>query len=296
MNRGAVEVPTSVAALATLVLVLSADAAAQTPVVPPPVSAEQERQLAALPANSQVYERFRYWAGLQPPDVQASWKIFYDRYLQQLGVGPNERERLIGVIDREGQRLEVERWNRILTAEKPQFNTNPNAFLVDVVKGRPPGAALDVGMGQGRNAIYLAQLGWTVTGFDPADKAVAQANLTAAKLGVKLNALVQGEETFDFGDNRWDLIVLSYVGAREFVDRVVRSLKPGGIVVIEGFHRDVTRTSPVGGAVVFDTNELPQLFSRLRVLRYEDVEAKNDFGPNLTRAVRLLAQKEATTR
>jgi SAM-dependent methyltransferase len=210
---------------------------------------------------------------VQPAEVQAEWPVHYDRYLQQRGVAQGERERIRQVIEREGQRLEIERWNRILTAEKPAFNTDPNAFLVEVIKGRTPGAALDVGMGQGRNAIYLAQQGWTVTGFDPADKAVAR------------------EENFDFGENRWDLIVLSDVGAREFVDRVVRSLKPGGIVVIEGFHRDVTKNSPVGGAVVFDTNELTQLYSKLRILRYEDVEAKNDFGPGLSRAVRLLAEK-----
>ena len=280
------------ATLATMLVALTVVTAAQTPVVPPPLSAEQERQLAAMPPDTQVYERFRYWAGVQPPDVRNAWKAYYDRYLQQLGVAQNERARRIAVIDTAGQRLEVDRWNRILTADNPQFNTNPNAFLVDVVKGRSPGSALDVGMGQGRNAIYLAQQGWTVTGFDPADKAVAQANATAAKLGVTLNTVVKTDEDFDWGENRWDLIVLSYVGAREFVDRVVRSLKPGGIVVVEGFHRDVTKTNPVGGSVVFDTNELPALFSKLRVLRYEDVDAKNDFGRDSSRAVRLLAQKE----
>jgi SAM-dependent methyltransferase len=281
-----------IAALATLIVALAAEAVPQTPVVPPPLPADQEQRLAAMPADTQIYERFRYWVGMQPKDVQGEWETYYERYLQQLGIAPDERARRIKVINTEGQRLEVERWNRILTAEKPLFNTNPNAFLVEMIKGRTPGTALDVGMGQGRNAIYLAQQGWTVTGFDPADKAVAQANATAAKLGVKLNTIVQGEEDFDFGENRWDLIVLSYVGAREYVDRVVRSLKPGGIVVVEGFHRDVTKVSSVGGAVVFDTNELPKLFSRLRVLRYEDVEAKNDFGREMNRAVRLLAQKE----
>lgn len=283
------------ATLAAVLLALAADAAAQTPVVPPPLSAELERQLAAMPSDTQIYERFRYWAGFQPRDVQDDWKTYYDRYLQQRGVPQDERTRLMTVIDAEGQRLEVDRWNRILTAEKPLFNTNPNAFLVDVVKGRAPGTALDVGMGQGRNAIYLAQQGWTVTGFDPADKAVALANATAAKLGVTLDTVVKGEVDFDFGENRWDLIVLSYVGARDLVDRVVRSLRPGGIVVVEGFHRDVTKKNPVGGAVVFDTNELPTLFSKLRVLRYEDVEAKNDFGRDTNRAVRLLAQKESAT-
>ncbi len=275
-----------------IALLCAATASAQTAVVPPPISPEMERKLAALPPDVQVYERYRYWSGFQPPAVQENDTVFYDRYLEQLGVAAAERGRLLKIIESEGRRLEVDRWNRILTAEKPQFNTNPNAFLVDVIKGRKPGAALDVGMGQGRNAIYLAQQGWAVTGFDPADKAVALANATAAKLGVKLNTVVQGEENFDFGENRWDLIVLSYVGAREFVDRVVRSLRPGGLVVIEGFHRDVTKTSPVGGAVVFDTNELPRLYSKLRILRYEDLEAKNDFGAGLSRAVRLLAQKE----
>ena len=48
--------------------------------------------------------------------------------------------------------------------------------------------------------------------------------------------------------------------------------------------------------VVFDTNELPPLFSKLRVLRYEDVEAKNDFGAGLSRAVRLCAEKQNETR
>ena len=72
----------------------------------------------------------------------------------------------------------------------------------------------------------------------------------------------------------------------------VRALKPGGIVVVEGFHRDVTRLHPVGGGVVFDSNELPKLFSSLRVLRYEDVEAKTDFGTDIARAVRLCAMKE----
>jgi SAM-dependent methyltransferase len=267
-------------------------AAAQSPVIPPPLPAEQQQRLSAMPPDTQVYERFRYWAGFQPPQILAEALRHYDAYLSTLGVPQDDRARQLKTIEAEGRRLEVERWNRILTAEKPAFNTNPNAFLVEMVKGRAPGAALDVGMGQGRNAIYLAQHGWQVTGFDPAEKAVAQANAAAKQLGVALTTVVQGSEDFDFGENRWDLILLSYVSVRDIADRVARALKPGGIVVVEAFHRDVTRRSSVGGAVVFDSNELPKLFSSLRVLRYEDVEAKTDFGAGLARAVRLCAMKE----
>jgi SAM-dependent methyltransferase len=264
----------------------------QAPVTPPPVSAEQEKRLGALPPDVQIYERYRYWAGFQPVEVRADSMRHYDAWLASQGVAAEERKRRIDTIQREGRRLEVDRWNRMLTAEKPTFNTDPNAFLVEMVKGRKPGTALDVGMGQGRNAIYLAQQGWQVTGFDPAEKAVAQAQATASKAGVKLQTVVQGSEDFPFGENKWDLIVLSYVSFREQVDTIVRALKPGGIVVIEGFHRDVTRANSVGGGVVFDSNELLKLFSGLRVLRYEDAEAKLDFGSGQGRVVRLCAMKE----
>jgi len=268
-------------------------ALAQAPVTPPPLSADLQQRIATLPEDAQVYERFRYWAGFQPPEVQQEALRHYDAYLAALRVPADERAKQLKTIESEARRLEVDRWNRILTSEKSAFNTAPNAFLVEMVKGRQPGAALDVGMGQGRNAIYLAQQGWAVTGFDPADKAVAQANATAAKLGVKLTTMIQGSEDFDFGQNRWDLVVLSYVTVRDIAERVVAALKPGGIVVIEGFHRDVTKQRPVGGGVVFDSNELLTLFSRLRVLRYEDADATSDFGGAGSRAVRLCAVKEA---
>lgn len=146
-------------------------------------------------------------------------------------------------------------------------------------------------MGQGRNAIYLAQQGWTVTGFDPADRAVAQAQETAKKAGVTITTFTQGDDEFEWGENRWDLIVLSYVGVRQNAERVARALKPGGMVVIEGFHRDATKTRSIGGAVVFDSNELLRLFAGLRTRAYEDASARADFGSEVTPLVRLCAEK-----
>jgi len=61
------------------------------------------------------------------------------------------------------------------------------------------GRALDVGMGDGRNAIFLAQRGWDVTGIDLSEVGVAKAKNRAVELGVNLNALVQDIDDFDFG-------------------------------------------------------------------------------------------------
>ena len=69
----------------------------------------------------------------------------------------------------------------------------------------------------------------------------------------------------------------------------LRALKPGGMVVLEAFHRDATKVGPIGGGVVFDSNELLQLFAPLRVIRYEDTTAVADFGQQPLRVVRLAA-------
>src|SRR4051794_25535442 len=59
---------------------------------------------------------------------------------------------------------------------KPQvFNTRPNAFMVRTITGLTPGRALDVAMGQGRNALWLAAQGWNVTGFDISPAGITEA-------------------------------------------------------------------------------------------------------------------------
>jgi len=243
----------------------------------------------------QAYEAFRLWITKQPVDVQrAADDVVFQQYAAALRrEGKQERE-IVSTIESlrtMADRAEIERWNRILTAPKPMFNTAPNTFLVEMIKGVKPGRSLDVGMGQGRNTIYLAQQGWDSAGFDPADRAVAAAQEQAANLGVKITTHVARAEDFDWGDAKWDLIVLSYVGVREYVGKVSRALRPGGMMVLEGFHRDATKTRSIGGAVVFDTNELLQLFAGLRIVRYEDTTGVGDFGLENTRVVRLAAVK-----
>ena len=243
----------------------------------------------------EVYERYRAWYSQQPVEVQrgsdGEVEARYRAHLKQQGLAPAAVDAEIRIVDEQGKRLEVERWNRILTAEQPRFNTNPNGFMVAMVKGRKPGKALDVGMGQGRNAIWLAQQGWDVTGFDPAERAVALARANAAKLGVKLTTENKGYEEFDFGQDRWDLIPLSYVNGREMKDQVTQSLKPGGIVILEAFHRDATKGRPIGPAVVFGTAEVPSLFHDLRVVRYEEPLETSDFGLTRVRLVRYCAER-----
>lgn len=192
-----------------------------------------------------------------------------------------------------------QRWNFVLTdsvARARFLNTAPNALLVETVRGRPPGTALDADMGEGRNAIYLAQQGWQVTGVDIADKALAYAQQRARAVGVKLTTIEQNMATFDWGTSKWDLIVLSYAGGRDYAPQVARALKPGGLVVLEAFHMEATQQLHVVGndyRVFFNTNELPKLYggAGLKIIRYEEPIGTADFGRQQLRLVKLVAQR-----
>ena len=74
-------------------------------------------------------------------------------------------------------------------------------------------------------------------------------------------------------------------------DVIQRALKPGGLLVIEAFHRDATKSGPIGGAVVFGTGELPALYPQLRVVRYEEPVATADFGLHEVRIVRYCGER-----
>lgn len=193
------------------------------------------------------------------------------------------------------QNFEKQRWNHVYSSPEPFFNTNPNSFLVEVVRNRRPGQALDLGMGQGRNALFLAQQGWDVTGVDISDVGLERAREQAGKMGVKLHAVLRDADDFDFGKDRWDLVALIYFPPRPYVRRIRDSLKTGGIVVVECFHRETAKKRRIGAGVVFDSNELPKLFKDFHILRYEEASAPADWLPPKeregSRVVRLLAQK-----
>jgi SAM-dependent methyltransferase len=182
-------------------------------------------------------------------------------------------------------------WNNRYRDPKTEFNRQPSRLLVEAVRERQPGDSIDLGMGEGRNAIYLAQHGWQVTGVDLSDVAVAAAKRRAAQLGVKLNAVVDGLDQYDFGRNRWDLIALFYMHAwyhsakPRSIQRIRDALKPGGLLVVEGFAGNPK--------FMFQPNELIRDFGDLRILRYEDLEDEADWSPGRkSHIVRLIAEKE----
>lgn len=180
---------------------------------------------------------------------------------------------------------EGELYNRIYAAA-PTFDTQANRLLAEAIRGVTPGRALDVGMGQGRNALHLAQNGWDVTGFDVAEVGLQKARERAAAAGLAIQAVHASDEEFDFGRERWDLIAVIYALEKRSVHRVRDALRPGGLVVIEAGHTDTSDS-----VMEYRPNELLEIFKSFRILRYEETQGRYDWGPEEIRLVRLVAQK-----
>lgn len=185
-----------------------------------------------------------------------------------------------------------ERWNNEYASGIPSLrNAAPSEFLAGVIKGRKPGTALDLGIGQGRNAIFLASSGWEVTGIDISDVAVAQARKNAEQQGVKITTEVADLDAYDFGENRWDLVTSFYMHSwhmnskTDVPARILRSLKPGGVLVMEAFKRPPNSNG-------FVVAELATQFRNFRIIRNEEAVLQADWGPEgPTPLVRFVAGK-----
>ena len=181
-------------------------------------------------------------------------------------------------------------WNSKFNDPKTQFQHAPSPLLSEAINGRKPGRALDLGMGEGRNTIFLAQHGWQTTGVDLSDVAVQQATTRASQLKLKFTAIVDDLEHYDFGRNQWDLIALFYMHAWFMSTRpasqrrLIAALKPGGLLIVEGFAGSEN--------YMFQPDQLLRDFLGLRVLRYEDLNAEAEWAPgHSSHIIRLVAEK-----
>jgi SAM-dependent methyltransferase len=195
------------------------------------------------PAAGDEWNAFLEWANALPPDTfPASGSALFNAYKMKLTQGGVTAADQVVARLREyaltNPGFSTVFFNKHYAKRDPIYASGPNAFLVEVARGLRPGRAMDVGMGEGRNAIFLAQRGWNVTGIDLAEVGVAKAKKRAADLGVKLNAFVQDADRFDFGTNQWDLVCLLYFSGsmyvHDFEKRIANGLKPGGYIIGEG--------------------------------------------------------------
>ncbi len=101
-------------------------------------------------------------------------------------------------------------WDAWYAASERVWSGNPNGALLAEISGVTPGTAVDVGCGEGADAIWLAQQGWQVTAFDVAATALARAAGHVADAGVTVELLKGGALDPALAGRQFDLVNVQY--------------------------------------------------------------------------------------
>lgn len=144
-----------------------------------------------------------------------------------------------------------EEWDRKYSETGLLWSAEPNRFVVAELAGLPPGRALDLACGEGRNAIWLAELGWRVAAVDFSEIAIAKGRERAARLGLDIDFVCADLLDYEPEPDAYDLVLVLYLqipaGERRLVlSRAADALAPGAIFLLVG-HDSTNLTHGVGG-------------------------------------------------
>ncbi len=164
-------------------------------------------------------------------------------------------------------------WNERYRAKGDVWGVEPNVFVAQRLADLEPRSMLDLGCGQGRNAIWLAQQGHTVTGVDVSDVATAQAAEIASSLGVEVRFVAADLAEWEPEAGAFDLVLLAYMQAPEPMRKAIhskadRALAPGGKVFVVAHHRENLEHGAGGPPmpeVLFDEAQLAADFAGYEV-------------------------------
>ena len=196
-------------------------------------------------------------------------------------------------------------WNERYAPGDYLYGTEPNEFLVEQVRGIQTGRALCLADGEGRNSVYLAGLGFEVTAVDISDRGSEKTRALASERGVELETVTADLADFDLGADQWDLIVSIFAHLppevrRDLHTRLPRSLRPGGVLILEAYrpeqaYRDTG--GPPDPSRLFDLATLEREIVGLDILMAREieravVEGSGHTGPGAV--VQLVARRRAS--
>ena len=157
-------------------------------------------------------------------------------------------------------------------SHKYEHNQPPSPFLVENIDLLPKGRALDVAMGGGRNAVYLAKTGYETEGVDISREEVGAALELARKSGVDLKAHIEDlEGNVHFDEASYDVIICFNYLYHPLIPKMKDALRTGGMIVYETYIVDQARFGrPRNPDHLLKRNELLDMFREFRCLRYRE--------------------------
>jgi SAM-dependent methyltransferase len=181
---------------------------------------------------------------------------------------------------------DIERWETRFAAPGYLFGTAPNAFIkskADLLRAKAPGKALSIADGEARNGVFMAEQGLDVLSLDASVRAQEKARKLAQDRGVALH-LERGDlEVWSWPLAQYDVIAgiffqfLTPDSRSKVFAGIKRALKPGGLLLIEGYRPEQLKYKTGGPSEIerLYTRELLEAafsdFSSLDIKEYDAV-------------------------
>ena len=175
-------------------------------------------------------------------------------------------------------------WNRRFAGDDYHFGTQPNTWLREQAGVWTAGQrVLCVADGEGRNSVWLAGQGLRVDAFDVAQAGVSKARRLAAQQGVAVNFEVADCDTYAWPEAAYDGVAAIFVQFADpemrsrLFDRIVRCLKPGGVLVLQGYtpkQLEYKTGGPPFLSHLYTPPILREAFSALQWLTLREYEAE----------------------
>lgn len=176
---------------------------------------------------------------------------------------------------------DLERWESRYAPDAYLFGTVPNAFLAAQQARLPKsGRALSVADGEGRNGVWLAEQGLDVVSIDFSPRAQSKARALAAARGVTIATQQAELSAWDWPADAFDVIVAIFaqpVPRETLFPGVRRALKPGGVLLIQGYTPKQLEYGTGGPSDVERLYTRPHLeaaFAGFRELRIDEYDAE----------------------
>lgn len=166
-----------------------------------------------------------------------------------------------------------EKWNNKYGTEEYITGREPCEWLkenAEFLTGA--GKALDLAMGEGRNAVFAAGKGYDVVGVDISEAGIRKALALAREKSARIMPVLADIEVYDLPENEYDLILCFYFLDRGLFPKIRKALKPGGLLFFETFTVDYLKYSSFKREWVLEYNELLREFADFRILKYQEVD------------------------
>jgi hypothetical protein len=185
----------------------------------------------------------------------------------------------------------LDRWNERYSKKEFAYGEQPNNYLKEQLEKLTPGTILFPAEGEGRNAVFAARLGWTVSAFDISMEGKKKALQLAEKNRVTIDYQVGPLETLEYGPGQFDAVALIYAHfpgdiKSSYHKTLGTYLRKGGVIIFEAFSKRhiefIALNEKVGGpkdvATLFSVDELKADFPNYDIIELEEKEIELSEG------------------